>query len=71
VTPNYLLNKVSEKLGCDMDKQLARRLDCNHSTICRLRTGQLQISSNLLIKIYDATGWSIEYIRELARGKNG
>lgn len=48
------------------DQQVGDLLGTKRNSICQYRNGQLQIGPAIILKVYDATGWSIERIRELA-----
>jgi hypothetical protein len=64
--PNRLLNKVAQHLSVSSYSQLALVLDCDPALICRVHRRQVQVSSWLMVRIMDRTGWTITYVRELA-----
>ena len=65
-TPNRLLNELAAFLQTKNDAALARKLKMSHASMTRIRGGSNDVSANIILRIYDLTGWTIEYIRQRA-----
>lgn len=59
-----LLDACMLRLQAHNDQQLSRALEFDRAVICRLRKGK-ELTAWHLLRIYDKTGWSVEYIKEL------
>lgn len=64
--PNKLLNALLAHFNLDVDYKLALVLGFSMSNMSRIRQGKVALSANMILAIYDKTGWSIERIRNLA-----
>lgn len=66
-TPNcaHLLDTLLAELKIKNDARLSRRLGITASHLCKLRSGQLPMSAEVLLRIYDRTDYSIEQLRKL------
>lgn len=60
-----LLKEVQLELGCKNDAQLARVLGLNAPDISKMRNRKNPLSCHKMIRISEATGWSIYKIREI------
>lgn len=63
--PNELLDAVLAKCNLRNDAALARKLDLAPPVISKIRHMKLKISPGILLKLYDASGLSIETLRAL------
>ena len=60
-----LLKEVQLELDCKNDSQLALKLGLNKPDISKLRNRKNPLSYHKMIRISEATGWSIYKIREI------
>jgi plasmid maintenance system antidote protein VapI len=67
---NDLLDIIKEELGLKSDAALARELNITMPVISKIRHGKLKIGALHILRIYDATGWSIEKIRGYLPGSS-
>lgn len=67
-TQYQLLDAIISQFELKNDAKLAAFLNINPPHICRLRQGKFNMSGDIILRIYDKTGWSIEKIRECLRG---
>lgn len=65
-TPNLLLDRAAEMLGCKNDHRLALVLECDSALICRIRARTAPITAYLMVQIMDRTGWHVQDVRRLA-----
>lgn len=65
-TPNRLFNALQEHFQLNSDIEVSKTIGVQQSYVGRLRRSYREISGNVILLIYDKTGWSIEKIRELA-----
>lgn len=63
--PNHLLDRLLQLLGLKNDAALSRLMDVPPPVISKMRHYRNPVSSNFLIKAHDATGLSINELREL------
>mgnify|MGYP001549271320 FL=1 len=63
--PQNLLDELKRMLGLKTDAQLAEALKTPPPVISKVRTGALLVGSTMLIRMYDASGLSIDDLREL------
>ena len=63
--PHLLLDTLRERYKLKSDAKLADVLHIEKSILSYVRTGKMQLTPLLLIKIYDHTNLTIEQIREL------
>lgn len=63
---NHLLDVVIEKLKCQNNTQLAKRLGTLRQRICHIRAGRLPVGPTIMISIHEETGMSIADIKKLA-----
>lgn len=64
---NKLLNEIMQRHKLKTDTQLAEFLLTSSPSISNLRAGRKGPSPDLILKIYDRAGMSIEEIRQLAK----
>jgi plasmid maintenance system antidote protein VapI len=62
---NFFLDSLLELMKLKNDAALARKLKVPPPVISKLRHKVLPVSARLLLKLYDASGLSIEALREL------
>ena len=62
---NKLLDTIKRELELPNDAYLARLLKVPPSAISKIRYGTSTITAEFILKVYDATRWSIEDIRSL------
>lgn len=67
-TQHLLFDAISQEFQLKNDAKLAAFLGINPPHICRLRQGRFRISGDIILRIYDKTGWSIEKIRSYLKG---
>lgn len=60
-----LLNKILEEHNLKNDAALARFLQVNPPVISKLRHKSMSLSHFQIVRICEATGWSIPYVREV------
>lgn len=65
-TPNRVLNKCLELLHLETDAELVKLTGIHHATITRMRNNALPMSDRVIVRLLDATGMSIQQLRELA-----
>ncbi|WP_407307337.1 hypothetical protein [Acinetobacter sp.] len=63
--PHKLIDSLNQKLGLTRDDMLAKRLGVTNSMLSKVRAQVTGVSPNLILRIYDVSGWSIEEIRSL------
>lgn len=63
--PNRLLDALIERMGLKDDGALSRKLRVATSVISNIRNGILPIGGSMLIWMHEATGISIQELREL------
>lgn len=63
--PNKLLDAVSEKLQVRNDARLSKALDVAPPVISKIRHFKLPVGASMLIKMHEATGYSIRELRDL------
>ncbi|MFZ6727388.1 helix-turn-helix domain-containing protein [Undibacterium sp. MH2W] len=63
-----LIDLIQMQAGVRTDSALSKLLDISPKTMSLIRTGKLQFSAHMILKIYDATGLSIEYIKSVLSG---
>lgn len=66
ITISRLLNALLIHFNLDSDYKLSFLLGFSISILSRVRHRRTALSANMILAIYDKTGWSIEHIRELA-----
>ncbi len=66
MTPSRLLNELGDFLNTNKDIEVAAHLGISGSMLSKIRSGDNALTCNMVLRIYDVTGWSIERIRELA-----
>jgi len=62
-TPEKLLDTLHARFSLKNDAALARMLELPPAVISKLRRHQASITSALLIRMHDITGWSISDLR--------
>lgn len=61
---NYqILMAITADFNLKNDAALAQFLGVTPPQISRIRHGKYNVSSDMILRIYDKTGWSIEKIR--------
>ena len=70
-TPHALLDAVNARLGLENDTVLAKRLGMAPSGISKIRRGHNRVTPEIILRVYDLTGWSIEDIRKLINNYRG
>ncbi|MDP3841863.1 MAG: hypothetical protein Q8Q81_04605 [Oxalobacteraceae bacterium] len=63
--PNRLLDAVLKKMCWDNDATLARKLNVHANVIHRIRSGTLPLGASMLMWMQEATGMSIDELRQL------
>jgi plasmid maintenance system antidote protein VapI len=67
---NDLLDILKDELGLKYDAALSRELGISKPELSKIRHGKLKVKGDHILKIYDATGWSIEKIRGYLPGSS-
>lgn len=62
-----LFDAIRETHGIKSDSALAIKLGAENATISKVRNGHYGVSAELILKVYDTFGLSIERIRELIK----
>lgn len=65
--PFLLVDTLRKELNLKTDARVAKLLKLPPSTISKWRHGTIDVSGDMILRVYDATGWSIERIRELLK----
>ncbi len=65
-----LIDILLDELEIKTDAALAKELDLPVPTISKIRHNKMRVSANIIFKIHDATGWSIEKIRGYLPGSS-
>lgn len=65
-----LIDILLDELELKSDAELARELGLPYPAISKIRHNKINVSANTILKIYDATGWSIEKIRGYLPGSS-
>ena len=63
-SPNRFLNRVADVVGVKNDRQLSGLLKLSQATISKIRTRKYPMSEASLLRIVEATGWSIKQARK-------
>jgi plasmid maintenance system antidote protein VapI len=63
--PHPLFDRIIEIYKLKNDAALARALKMSPSNISRYRFRHRPICAHVILRIHDATGWSIKIIKEL------
>jgi plasmid maintenance system antidote protein VapI len=63
--PNHLLDVVMHRLGLTSDGALAHRLRLARNVIRNIRSGRTPVSATITLVLHQATGFSIDQLREL------
>jgi plasmid maintenance system antidote protein VapI len=69
-TEHDLLDILKDELDLKSDADLAEELGLAKPVLSKIRHGKVKISAGHILKIYDATGWSIEKIRGYLPGSS-
>jgi uncharacterized protein (DUF2336 family) len=62
-TPAALLDVMSNRFDCKNDAALSRLLQLPPAVVSKLRRKQASITSGILVRMHDITGWSISDLR--------
>jgi len=60
-----LLDKVKELYNIKNDAQLSRTLDVPPPTISKIRSGKVNVSADMILRIHETLGMSVADIRAL------
>ncbi len=63
--PGRLLHALRSPLGLRSDNGLARALEVPAELIQRVRSGEIPVTSELLIRMEEVSGWSARELRDL------
>lgn len=66
-SPQLFLNKAARVLNCMNDSQLSQALQISQPTISNIRNGRSPISPRVLLRVIEATGWTVEQARAALR----
>ena len=58
-----LLDAIMADFNLKNDAQLSKFLDIDPPHTSRLRRGKFGVSGDIILRVYDKTGWGIEKIR--------
>ena len=65
--PHRLLDHIIVAYKLKSDRQLAQHLGVASSTVCKIRSRACPLTAEIMLKIHDYTGMSIQSIRELSK----
>jgi plasmid maintenance system antidote protein VapI len=68
--PHDLLDILKDELEIKSDSKLAKELNITKANLSKIRHGKMKVTSLHILRIYDATGWSIEKIRGYLPGSS-
>lgn len=60
-----LLDKIRQQLALKNDAALACELKISACNLSKVRNGKMPVGASILVRIHDATGLSLNQIREL------
>lgn len=63
-SPNHFLNSLLAHMGLKNDAALSRKMDVAPPVLSKIRHNRLAVTPGVLIKAHDATGLSIDQLRE-------
>ena len=63
ITNYQLLHAITTEFNLKNDRALSRFLDVPQPQISRIRHNKYNVSGDMILRIYDKTGWSVEKIR--------
>ncbi len=63
--PGRLLNALRSNLGLRSDNGLARSLEVPGALIQKVRSGEIPVTPELLIRMEEVSGWSARELRDL------
>jgi plasmid maintenance system antidote protein VapI len=66
--PHALLDAIIAEFQLKNDAALSNFLDVPPPHVSRMRHVRYGISAEMILRVYDKTGWSIEKIRSYLRG---
>lgn len=61
--PFALFDQIITTFGLKNDRALAKHLWLTPACVSKIRSGQLTVGPEIILKIHDATGWSIKAIK--------
>ena len=61
--PFQLFDQIITTFGLKNDRALAKHLWLTPACVSKIRSGQLTVGPEIILKIHDATGWSIKAIK--------
>lgn len=68
ITNYQLLHAIATEFKLKNDAALSQFLEVAPPQISRIRHGKYNVSGDMILRIYDKTGWSIERIRGYLKG---
>ncbi len=68
--PHDLLDILKDELEIKSDSKLAKELNITKPNLSKIRHGKMKVTALHILRIYDATGWSIEKIRGYLPGSS-
>ena len=60
-----LLDEVKQRYGIKNDAQLSRTLDVPPPTISKIRSGKINVSADIILRIHECLGMPVADIRSL------
>ncbi len=63
-----LFDAIIKEFGLKSDAALARFLELEPPHVSRLRHGKYDLSGDIILRVYDKAGWSVEKIRSYMTG---
>jgi plasmid maintenance system antidote protein VapI len=64
-SPNYFIDTLVSHLNLKNDAALSRFMDVAPPVLSKIRHGRLSVTATMLIKAHDATGLSINQLRDI------
>jgi len=60
-----LLDEVKKRYEVKNDAELSRKLDVPPPTISKIRSGRVNVSADMILRIHETFGMTVKEIREL------
>jgi len=60
-----LLDTIKERYSIKSDAELSRKLDAPPPTISKIRSGRVNVSADMILRIHETFGMTVKEIRKL------
>lgn len=64
-TPNKLFDQMKKEFNLWNYAHIADFLEMDHSNISNIKNHKCEFTARTLLRVHEATGWSVAYIRDL------